>query len=314
MLIRVLLIFCLSISLTIADEAGEKVRHWLENTNMAMKDLDYLGTVAFFKNGRLDTMKYFHSVNEGQQQERLLSLNSPMREVIREAGKVRCVFKKSNEIVLNHRPVSNSFILDLPKDINSIQAVYQLKILADESVAMRQAFVVSIEPKDQYRYARKVWLDKEYFLPLKIEVYDRSGATLEQVVFTEIKVGEKTPDGPIANDVGNAKIKHLHQTKSLSTDQASFVLQNLPLNFDVVFFTRMNSEESKSSAEHLLLSDGFSAVSVYKEAKAVDTEEGPQTLGSVKSYTKVIDNFQITVLGEVPANTVQFIAQGIKLK
>jgi len=39
-----------------------------------------------------------------------------------------------------------------------------------------------------------------------------------------------------------------------------------------------------------------------------------QTLGSVKSFTQIIDNHQITVLGEVPVKTVKFIAQGIKLK
>jgi sigma-E factor negative regulatory protein RseB len=64
----------------------------------------------------------------------------------------------------------------------------------------------------------------------------------------------------------------------------------------------------------LLLSDGFSSISVYREAKAGDIQLGLQTLGSVNSFSRVIDNFQITVLGEVPAQTVQFIAQGVKFR
>ncbi len=280
-----------------------------------MKTLDYQGTIVFFKNGRLDTMKYSHVINNGYEQERLLSLNSPMREVIREAGKVRCVFKKSKEIVLNHRPVSDSFIIDLPEDFSTITSVYQLRVLDDESVAMLPAHVVSIKPKDKFRYKRKVWIDKQHFLPLKMEVYDLSGRTVEQVLFTDIQVGKQLNFVYVENEVKGAKIRHLHQAKLLPINKAGFGLGKLPSNFKVVFFTRINNDDdSGKPVEHVLLSDGFSLVSVYREAKAKDTQEGLQTLGSVKSFTRIIDGFQITVMGEVPAKTVQFIAQGVKLK
>jgi len=314
MLYRVFLFFCLSITTVTAEEVEPKALQWLQSVSQAMKSLDYKGTVAFFKNGRLDTMKYFHAIEAGKQQERLLSLNSPMREVIREAGTVRCVFKKSKEIVVNHRPVSDSFLIDLPDDLSGLGAAYQLQIRDEESVVMLPVYVVSIVPKDQYRYERKIWIDKESFLPLKTEVYDLSGATVEQVVFTDIKVGEKSVFIDVAEDEKDAKVKHLHKNELLAIDQASFLVQNLPQNFQQVFFTRMNTDDAEQSVEHLLLSDGFSSVSVYKETKAKDAQEGLQTLGSVKSFTQIIDNHQITVLGEVPVKTVKFIAQGIKLK
>jgi len=314
MLYRVFLFFCLSITTVTAEEVEPKALQWLQSVSQAMKSLDYKGTVAFFKNGRLDTMKYFHAIEAGKQQERLLSLNSPMREVIREAGTVRCVFKKSKEIVVNHRPVSDSFLIDLPDDLSGLGAAYQLQIRDEESVVMLPVYVVSIVPKDQYRYERKIWIDKESFLPLKTEVYDLSGATVEQVVFTDIKVGEKSVFIDVAEDEKDAKVKHLHKNELLAIDQASFLVQNLPQNFQQVFFTRMNTDDAEQSVEHLLLSDGFSSVSVYKETKAKDAQEGLQTLGSVKSFTQIIDDHQITVLGEVPVKTVKFIAQGIKLK
>jgi len=314
MLYRVFLFFCLSITTVTAEEVEPKALQWLQSVSQAMKSLDYKGTVAFFKNGRLDTMKYFHAIEAGKQQERLLSLNSPMREVIREAGTVRCVFKKSKEIVVNHRPVSDSFLIDLPDDLSGLGAAYQLQIRDEESVVMLPVYVVSIVPKDQYRYERKIWIDKESFLPLKTEVYDLSGATVEQVVFTDIKVGEKSVFIDVAEDEKDAKVKHLHKNELLAIDQASFLVQNLPQNFQQIFYTRMNTDDAEQSVEHLLLSDGFSSVSVYKETKAKDAQEGLQTLGSVKSFTQIIDNHQITVLGEVPVKTVKFIAQGIKLK
>ncbi len=313
MFYRVLLIFCLSNTVAFAKAADVSAQKLLENMSQAMKQLDYQGTVAFFKNGRLDTMKYFHSVNNGQEQERLLSLNSPMREVIREAGSVRCVFKKTNEVVVNNNPVSDSFIVDLPEDFATLHNVYSFVALESESVAMLPAYVISIEPKDQYRYKRKIWINKENFLPLKSEVYDLSGTTVEQVVFTDIHVSSPiSTASSIDHKVKNHNTKE--QVEPPSIEQARIVLQQLPLHYSVVFYTRMDERSMGQSTGHILLSDGFSAVSVYIEDKGDDTKEGLRVLGSVKSLTKIIDNFQITVLGEVPVSAVRFIAQGIRLK
>ncbi len=313
MIYRVFLVFLLSITVTFVNATEVKVQQIMENMSQAMKTLDYQGTVAFFKNGRLDTMKYFHSCNNGNELERLLSLNSPMREVIRESGKVRCVFKKTNETVVNDHPVSDSFIIDLPENFSSIQSVYSFKTLDEESVAMLPAHVISIEPKDQYRYKRKVWIDKVYFLPLKSEVYDLAGRTVEQVVFTDIQV---TNNHKV--DKSEAKEKDLaildYQAELLAIEKAGIVLEKYPSNYHIVFFDQMNRDDLDKSVEHILLSDGFSSVSVYVEAKAKDTKEGIQVLGSVKSITKIIGDFQVTVLGEVPVKAVQFIVQGIKLK
>jgi sigma-E factor negative regulatory protein RseB len=259
-------------------------------------------------------MKYFHATENGQEQERLLSLNSPMREVIREAGTVSCVFKDSQKTVVNHRPVSKSFIVDLPVDISTSSINYHFSVRNEESVAMLPTRVISIQAKDKYRYDRNIWIDKQYFLPLKMEVYDLSGGTLEQVVFTDLKVKNKSEFVNVNNIIENTKIKHIHQLELSSFDEADFILENIPSGFQTVFFIRMEVDDSAQSVDHLLLSDGFSSVSVYREAKADDIQQGLRTLGSVNSFSLLVGDFQITAMGEVPAQTVQFIAQGVKLR
>jgi len=308
-MLKVVLLFWM-LTFSVLGSASEKVaQEWLEKMSHAMNALEYQGTVAFFKNGRLDTMKYFHAIDNGQDQERLLSLNSPMREVIREAGAVRCVFKGSTQSVVNNHPVSESFIVNLPGTFSDLNTIYSLSALGNESVAMRMAQVVSIQADDQYRYDRKIWIDKSHFLPLKLEVYDSAGTTLEQVVFTELLVNEDVDF--IKSD---SPTETIEKSDALSIDDASFIVDNIPAGFQIRFFTRMNDENTKQVVEHLLLTDGFSSISVYLEAIASDTREGLQTLGSVSSYTHIIDDFQITAMGEVPSAAVQFIAQGIKLR
>ncbi len=289
-----------------------KALQWLEKMSQAIKKLNYQGTVIFLKNGRLDTMKYMHASKEGIEQEKLISLNSPLREIIREAGKVSCFFKKSRQVVINHRPVSTSFIVDLPDDLSTLNSVYQFTVNGEESVAMLPSQIISIEAKDKYRYGRKIWIDKQHFLPLKIEINDLSGTPIEQIMFTNLQVDGKLLLGNSENTFENIKIKHIHQLESLPVNKADFVLQNLPSGFKIVFFTQMKMDKSNQTVDHLLLSDGFSSISVYREEKAGDSQEGLQTLGTVNSYTHIIENNQITAMGEVPAITVQFIAQGVK--
>lgn len=284
---------------------------WLEKMNQAMKERNFQGTVAFMKNGHLDTMKYIHAAKNGLEQERLLSLNSPMREVIRDAGKISCTFKETNKRVINHRPVSQSFIIDLPRQISSLTDVYQIVVNGEEEVAMRPAAVIEIRPLDAYRYSRKIWMDKQLMLPLKVEAYNVDGGVLEQVLFTDISVDQdiafvKAKDNPALN------VQHIHQIQSEPFENASFSLDNIPAGFQKVFFTRMSMHKASQPVDHMLLSDGFSSVSIYLENTVDEIEGGLHTLGSVNSFTRSIDTYQVTVLGEVPAKTVRFIAQGFR--
>ncbi len=312
MIKKLMVLFLFSISLVYADEVLESDGlRLLEKMKTAMKVLNYQGTVAFMKNGQLDTMKYFHAVNNGSEQERLLSLNSPMREVVRDSDKVSCTFKATHKRVVNHRPVSQSFILDFPKDLVALTDVYSFSVLGEESVAMKASWLVSVLPKDDFRYSRKIWIDKQNFLPLKVEVYSLAGTTLEQVVFTDISVKKNIPFVNLDDHQSRLNIKHIHQAKSDSFENVPFELNNLPAGFDKVFFSRVSMHQSVKPVDHLLLSDGFSSVSVYLDQEDEETVYGLQTLGSVNSFTRIQNGTLIVVLGEVPAKTVKYIADGI---
>ena len=71
---------------------------------------------------------------------------------------------------------------------------------------------------------------------------------------------------------------------------------------------------SSEPATHLVFTDGVASVSVFVEPRKPDTkgEEGPVRMGSSSAFTTVVDGHQITAVGEVPPNTVQFIATQVK--
>jgi sigma-E factor negative regulatory protein RseB len=179
---------------------------------------------------------------------------------------------------------------------------------------MLPAEIITIQPKDQLRYIRKVWIESQYFLPLKVEVYDLNGMILEQLVFTDLKVEGINEPNPTETNENTLQVKHIHASQAEPFENAPFVLNNWPAGFKTLFFIRNSMQQAEKAVEHLLISDGFSSVSIYMEPKEAQGVQGLHSLGSVNSYSKVLDAYQITVLGEVPAQTVEFIATGITLR
>lgn len=313
MLIRFFIVFLLTVSLACADNEVQPAEQWLAKMQAAIKNLNYQGTVVFIKNGQLDTMKYQHSLVNGLEQERLFSLNSPLREITRKSNQVSCFFKETNEKVINHHPIDSSFIINFPQSIDTVNQNYLLSLEGEESVAMQTAQIVSVKPKDQLRYARKIWIAEQSFLPLKVETYHSDGRVLEQVVFTDLQIENNLLDQDSLKEEDSVHIKHLHTTQAEPYEKAPFVLKNWPSGFETIFFIPNSLQKNQKPVDHLLISDGFASVSVYLEPKSGQGVNGLHALGLINSVSRVIGDFQITVLGEVPTNTVELIAEGISL-
>jgi sigma-E factor negative regulatory protein RseB len=309
---RFFVVQLLSIGMALAGEPDLNAQQVLMKMNLAMEVLNYQGTVAFLKNGKLEPMKYVHSAEKGVQQERLSSLNSPLREIIRDADKVSCLFKETQQTIVDHRPFERSFLVDVPKNLDEMGDIFEIG--GEENVAMLPSYVVAIQPKDNVRYSRKIWIEKQQFLPLKVVVYDNSGVPLEQVVFTEIEVKDVLPFVKVNVLDGAHPAQHIHQLQPQSSDQAVFIVTGLPKGFREVFFTRKPMHNAEQPVDHLLLSDGFASVSIYMENRSAAMQPGLQSVGAVNSYSRTINNYQLTVMGEVPAETVKIIAEGIKLR
>jgi sigma-E factor negative regulatory protein RseB len=185
------LLFAILLAAMATASAGESpltAKQILQKTVKAMAVSSYQGTVIFLKNDQLEAMKYSHSNEKNKEQERLVSLNSPLREIVRNSDEVSCSFKSTQHIIVDHRPYEHSFIVDVPRNLDAMDASYNFEVVGEEDIAMMPSYVITVQPKDDLRYVRKIWVAKEHFLPMKVVVYDLSGVALEQVVFTEMQV------------------------------------------------------------------------------------------------------------------------------
>lgn len=312
---RFFMVLLLSIGRVWAVEPDLTAQQILLNMSQAMAALNYQGTVAFLKNDQLEPMRYSHAVHDGVQQERLVSLNSPLREIIRDSDQVSCLYKESQQNFVDHRPFERSFLLDMPANLVGAAEVYQFERMGEENVALHPSYVIDVLPKDQARYPRRIWVEKQQFLPLKAVLYDNNGLAIEQFVFTEFEIKENLPFVDLkAAELTRPPDPHVPQDLPPSSEQAAFVVTAMPNGFKELFFARKPMHNTGQPVEHLLLGDGFTLVSIYMETTSPGMPSGLQSVGAVNSYSRTLANFQLTVMGEVPAETVKQIAEGIQLR
>ena len=67
------------------------------------------------------------------------------------------------------------------------------------------------------------------------------------------------------------------------------------------------------AVDHRVYSDGLASLSIFIEPAfdAGDRIEGPSSVGAVNAYSRIIDEYQLSVVGEVPGIAVERVAASI---
>jgi sigma-E factor negative regulatory protein RseB len=287
---------------------------WLNSMRNAMGTLNYRGVVAYLKGNKVDSMEFVHARLDGVEHERLLSLNSPMREIVRSGDQVHFFFPETQSLLSERIPLTRSFLVDLPDTFAGLCDYYAFVLGGQEYIAQRLAQKIDIVPVDDYRYARKIWVDRESRLPLKFELIDENDQPIEQMVFTSLHIASEIPAealAPVSSAEGFSK--RPSESQSLAIESLNWTLENVPIGFQIRAYSRIRRFPLNRPIEHILLSDGLSSVSIYIDEIGDEPSLGKaRKIGAVNAYTRKIGPYLVTVMGEVPGKTVQTIANGIR--
>jgi len=294
-------------------ESGAKT--WLSEARQATAKLNYRGIVSYMRDNHIESLHVFHGIINGLEQERLLSLNTPMREVIRTADKVTCYYPETKSVSVDAKPSRHSVLIDLPSDLSQLSKHYSFNLGEVEHVAQRPARIVTILPKDSSRYGRRLWIDVESKLPVKFEWLDENSQVVEAMEFSSLSVEKSIPQDELlpSTHVDDSWKSKKHET--LPAESLIWTLEGVPEGFHMMSYTRLKRDVSNRAIDHILLSDGVSSVSIYIDElmNEIFTAQ-PRKIGAINSYTRKLDKYLITVMGEAPEKTVQAIGDGIHLQ
>ncbi|MGA9852340.1 MAG: MucB/RseB C-terminal domain-containing protein [Gammaproteobacteria bacterium] len=294
---------------------------WLDRMNTALRTLNYEGTFIYIRGNHLETMRVTHRADADGGIERLVSLTGPLREVIRNHKNVQCVLPDSHAVLVERRYAAANFPAAVPPAVHSekLAAHYDFLDLGDDRIAGYQCKVISIVPRDQYRYGYKLWLDARNGMLLRSDLVTREGRTVERVMFTSLRYPKNIPDAALkATEIQPGYIWNIQgDSEKLAPDEArvSWKVTQLPPGFVLSLSDVQRVAGVPEPVRHLVFSDGLASVSVFAETSTPSRKVliGPSEMGAVNAFGRQVGGHHLTVVGEVPAITVEFIAQSMQL-
>lgn len=282
----------------------------------AMNQTSFRGTLVYLHDNQLESMDIAKSHTEAGQAEKIYSLNGEARQVIRQNGTLMCIIPNAKKVTIESREHSQ-LPFSIPQNLDNVQSFYTVSIQGNERVADMDSFIVQLEPKDAYRYGRKLWIGKKYNMLLKSDVLGAKGQALEQMMFTSLNVVERLPDDVFAPSVESSAYKQINISSKIADQPKEQMLHwrldKAPVGFTVVSHNRTRSSLTGQMIEHLFLSDGMASVSIFIEPKVGEVFEGESRMGAVNAYGSVKSGHKVVTVGAVPPVTVRLINQNIVL-
>ncbi len=307
-----------SLLLGVGIAVGAEPKEWLERMNHALTTRNYVGVFTHVHGGRVETLRIIHRVRGGDISERLLSLDGSGREFIREGNELTCYFPDKRTVLVERRAPDGPLLGALPAfDEGNSSVAYDIRGGERERLLGRMTRVVALHPRDEYRYGYRLWIDEQTSMPLKTQLCASTGEVIEQIVFSNIDLPERIPNSMFKPLVDASSYRWLRADRQLASNAAPPALweaMRLPPGFRMATRSAQALPGSSEPVAHLVFTDGIASVSVFVEPRKPDTKaaEGPARVGSSSAFSTVIDDHQVTAVGEVPPNTVKFIATQVK--
>lgn len=278
---------------------------WLERIGPALREQNYQGTLVIVSGNRVETVAVFHAYQDGRERMRMLTLSGARREVVRDNRVVMVIGSQPQAVGYDSNTAGQWNPAEKFADAARLQS-YQAKLGGTARVAGREAQVIELQAKDEWRYGFRLWLDKETALPLRIALLGEAGLPLEQIAFTELRLGATPSD----SDLRASSQRGLQRVQSLEGGKESdprWRVQSPPPGF------RLTAARHLGESVQLLYSDGLANVSVYIEP-ASPQQRGESTMrrGAVNAYSVSRGGRRVVAIGKVPAATVAQFARGVQ--
>ncbi|HZT03542.1 MAG TPA: MucB/RseB C-terminal domain-containing protein [Steroidobacteraceae bacterium] len=312
----------LALALAIAGVASaDEPAKWLERMNHALTTLNYDGTFSHWQGGKVEMLRIIHRVEHGTVAERLASLDGSGREFIRTGASLTCYLPDRHVVLVERTPAKVSLLGGFPAVDERTARFYDIKEVARMRFNQRSTHLITVMPRDQYRYGYRLWLDDSTAMPLKTQLCDADGNVIEQIVFANLKIRPRIPDSAFRPDISTAGFQWLRNDaaslkETVVRSETVWNAGRLPPGFRMTVRAAQTMPGS-GPVDHLVFTDGLASVSVFVETHVVTASGQAPVMesahvGSSYAFSTVVDGHKVTAVGEVPPQTVRFIAAAVK--
>ena len=299
-------------------------RAYIGHMNEALARRNYDGVFVQQIGNRRETWRIIHRMRDGRMTERLISTDGSGREFVRNGSEAVWYFPDRKVVLVEQRGRASGYITALYGVGADTEKYYQLRS-SDQPVRVRgfMARLVTVEPRDALRYGYRYWIDEKTSMPVRTQLVSASGEVIAEISFISMSLLDSVDEELLKPDVDTTGFRWLRRDGPGGPNSVSTVFvarqEMLPAGFQVKTFPNLPAGADQAPRSRFIISDGLAWVSVFIESTRAAEQpgtlrrsEGLIQMGTTAAFSLSTAGHRITVVGDVPADTVRAIASAIQ--
>jgi sigma-E factor negative regulatory protein RseB len=299
-----------------------EARKWLLRIHAAAHENNYQGTLVFSADGALSSARVAHFCDGTQTYERIEVLDGRMQQTYRHNDRIYTFWPQSRVVVVEQRNPRHPSLREVVEPRAEEQ--YELREQGSEHVAGREAQILLLSPRDENRYAQRLWIDSRSGLILRADVLGARQQVLESSAFSQVEIGVKARPQSVLQPMktlgGYRQVRPVQVATQLEAE--GWAVRPAVPGFQLSSSTRRALDPLDGAAVpapapmlQAVFSDGLTQVSMFVEA--FDRERHKQPLLTQVGATHTLmqphgTQWWITVIGGVPADTLKQFHQALE--
>ncbi len=296
-----------------------EARQWLARIHAAAHQRNYQGTLVFSANGELSSARVAHFGEGKQSYERVEVLDGRMQQIYRHNDRVYTIWPDSRVAVVEERDPRQASLRQVIEP--RAEEFYELREQGLDHVAGREAQVLLLSPRDENRFAQRLWIDRSTGLMLRADVLGSKQQVLESSAFSQVEIDIKPqPQSvlqPMKHVDGYRLVRPAHQGTRLESE--GWTLQSPVAGFTLSSCARRTLDPADGAAAsstvmQAVFSDGLTHVSMFVEPLDRERQRRPllTQVGATHTLMQAHGDAWVTVMGDVPPATLKQFFQALE--
>lgn len=307
-----------------AAEPQNGVDDWYARIRAAAASNSYVGHYVVTSDGTASSVRITHYGQGRDSFERIESLDGVPRVVLRHNETVHTVWPRDRVTVVEQRSQLGSFPAPAQATGQRLDDHYRIGSVEAGRVAGREAEVVTIQGRDEWRYGHRLWVDTSTRLLLRTDVLAGRDVVLASAAFTDLTLGIKPQPGLVtaAMKARADNWQMLSSPVQPTTLQAEgWRIEPLPPGYRLLSSVRRPLQTTPKGAPaggtalQAVYTDGLASVSVFLEdGGGSGPPSGMLQTGATTTVMQQRERFRVTVVGDVPVQTARRFAEVVQRK
>jgi sigma-E factor negative regulatory protein RseB len=290
---------------------------WLARMHEAAEQRNYRGTMIVSVGAAVSSSRVSHYRVGDQSYEQVEALDGRQHRLYRHNEVVQTLWPQTKEAVIERRGVPGLTGLQ-PVEPRALER-YELRLQGRARVAGRDAQVLLLEPRDEFRFAQRLWADSETGLMLRADVLDARRQVLESSAFSDIEIGIEPKPETVTEPMRRLDGYRIETARSRATrlEAEGWTLgAGLPgfVQTSCALRPLQAGEPGSATVLQAVFSDGLTHVSLFIEPYDADRHGKPlqAQIGATHSLMQRRGAYWITVVGDVPTVSLARLIAGLE--